>query len=102
MILEEAGKLVEALTLIDESQDKIRDRLGMMEARGRLLLKAGYNKDSADVFRWRSTSAARLCRPRITNSNGIQFVLYDMQNRTTGRHEGATMPSLWCRGLSPF
>ena len=52
-ILEEGGKLEEALNLLDKSEadNKLKDTLGATEARGRLLLALGRESDAEAVFR---------------------------------------------------
>ncbi|GFH18774.1 TPR_REGION domain-containing protein, partial [Haematococcus lacustris] len=51
MVLDEGGRLEEALTLLDSSKDKICDKVGMLEARASLLLRSGRAAEAEAQYR---------------------------------------------------
>ncbi|CAL8463644.1 g3178 [Coccomyxa elongata] len=52
LVLEEGGQTQEALAYLDASKDLIKDRIGLLEQRGRLLLKLPEEREAAeDVYR---------------------------------------------------
>jgi hypothetical protein len=52
MVLEEGGRFSEALSVLNNSQEDLRDQLGYQEAKARLLFKLGRTGEAEKCYRY--------------------------------------------------